>query len=352
MPSPWIVDRIKLAGNQELAFEKGVVVLAKKGAFHGRGDSLFSAANKSNIKLIGYGAPHVVLQMRRDDYASREYSKAEWRTMLELTSCTNVTVSGLTLAESGGDGIYLGTSRGSEPCKNVVIKDVICDRNYRQGISVINAENLLIENCVLKDTAGTSPRAGIDFEPNLPSERLVNCVMRNCLIENNEGYALQIYAPMFDATTAPVSMRFENCVTRGKNHGSVFVATSCGTKGPVQGTIEFNHCRFEDAGRAGITVTCNSVHGVKIRFADCTLADPAEKPSIGSPIVFQSRKGDMDDIGGVHFANFTIKETADRPLMKFYNDSGRRVRDLSGSLVVERNGKRTNYVVDQPSWIG
>ncbi len=33
--------------------------------------------------------------------------------------------------------------------------------------------------------------------------------------------------------------------------------------------------------------------------------------------------------------------------MKFYNDSGRRVRDLSGSLTVERNGKRTNYVVDQ-----
>ena len=41
MQSPWIVDRIKLAGNQELVFEKGVVVLAKKGAFHGPGDSLF-----------------------------------------------------------------------------------------------------------------------------------------------------------------------------------------------------------------------------------------------------------------------------------------------------------------------
>ena len=80
-------------------------MLAKKGAFHGKGDSLFSAANKSNIKLTGYGAPHTVLQMRRDDYASPEYSKAEWRTVLEFTSCTNVTISGMTLAESGGDGI-------------------------------------------------------------------------------------------------------------------------------------------------------------------------------------------------------------------------------------------------------
>jgi hypothetical protein len=203
MPSPWIVDRIKLAGNQELAFEKGVVVLAKKGAFHGPSDSLFSAAGKSNIKLTGAGARHSILQMRRDDYASRQYRKAEWRTVVELTSCTNVTISGLTLAESGGDGIYLGTGRGHEPCKNIVIKDVICDRNYRQGISVINAENLLIDGCVLRNTGGTSPQAGIDFEPNDPAERLVNCVMRNCLIENNVGCALAIYAPLFDATTVP-----------------------------------------------------------------------------------------------------------------------------------------------------
>jgi hypothetical protein len=171
--------------------------------------------------------------------------------------------------------------------------------------------------------------------------------MRNCQIENNEGFALQIYAPLFDATTAPVSMRFENCVTRGKNHGSVFIATSCGKKGPVQGTIDFNHCRFEDTGRAGITVNSNSVHGVKIRFADCTLADAAEKPSIRSPILFNSHKEDLDDVGNVEFAGFTIKEKANRSLMKFYNDSGRRVRDLSGSLAVELDGKRTDYVVDQ-----
>jgi len=31
----------------------------------------------------------------------------------------------------------------------MVIRDVVCDRNYRQGISVISAENLLIERCVL-----------------------------------------------------------------------------------------------------------------------------------------------------------------------------------------------------------
>ena len=110
MAGPWIVDPIKLAGNQELVFEKGVVVLAKKGAFHGQNDSLFSAPDKSNIKLTGYGA---TLQMRRADYASPAYRKAEWRMVLESASCTNVTVCGLTLANSGGDGIYLGSGQAA-----------------------------------------------------------------------------------------------------------------------------------------------------------------------------------------------------------------------------------------------
>ena len=50
----------------------------------------------------------------------------------------------------------------------MVIRDVVCDRNYRLGIAVINVENLLVENCVLENSAGTDPQAGIDLEPDLP----------------------------------------------------------------------------------------------------------------------------------------------------------------------------------------
>ena len=155
MPSPWILDKLRLADDQELFFEPGVEVLAKKGGFHGTSDSLFSAAGKKNIRLIGPGA---VLRMRRADYDNKaDYKHAEWRHVINLHGCTGVTIEGLTLAESGGDGIYLGAGPGGKPCKDVIIRDVVCDRNYRQGISVISAENLLIERCTLKDTAGTPP---------------------------------------------------------------------------------------------------------------------------------------------------------------------------------------------------
>jgi hypothetical protein len=343
MEGPWIVDKITLAANQELFFEPGVVVEAKKGAFHGKSDSLFSAANKSGIVLRGYGA---TLQMHRADYDSKEYTKAEWRHVLDFHSCSNVMICGLTLAESGGDGIYLGTGKGGDTNKNFVIKDVVCDRNYRQGISVITAENLQIENCVLKNTAGTPPAAGIDFEPNHPRERLVNCVMRNCVMENNQGLGLHVYARQFDGTTAPVSIRVEKCVTRG-NSRSASIITSCGPKGPLTGTIDVVDCRFEENGKASITVGSNSTQGVKVRLVRCTLVDESDSPQSKSPILFTTRKGDLGEIGNVEFVDFLIRERVERTPMKFLDPAGLLIGGVSGKLSVERNGKRTDYSVDQ-----
>ena len=169
--APWIVRTIDVPSNVEIQFEKGVVVEAKRGEFRGGSDCLFRIDNQNNVKLIGHGA---VLRMHRDDYDKPPYKKAEWRHVLSIRSSSNIEISGLTLAESGGDGIYLGTASKGVTNKNIHIKDVICDRNYRQGISVITAEILLIENTVMRATDGTAPRAGIDFEPNNPKQKMKN----------------------------------------------------------------------------------------------------------------------------------------------------------------------------------
>ena len=152
--APWIVDRITLASDQEIVFEKGVVVEAKRGAFKGKGDCLFTARLKENVTLSGYGA---TFRMHKADYQGPDYDKAEWRHTLSLLSSRNVKVLGLTLVESGGDGIYVGVGQAGVPCTDIVIKDVTCDRNHRQGISVISARNLLIENTVMRETSGTPP---------------------------------------------------------------------------------------------------------------------------------------------------------------------------------------------------
>lgn len=346
MPSPWVVDKLRLAGDQELFFEAGAEVLAKKGAFHGTSDSLFSAAGKKDLRLIGPGA---TLRMRRADYDGKDYRRAEWRHVLNFHGCTGITVEGLTLAESGGDGIYLGAGPGGTPCKDVVIRDVVCDRNYRQGISVISAENLLIERCILKDTAGTPPAAGIDFEPNLANERLVNCVMRDCTIEDNQGYALHIYAPVFDRTSKPLSIRIENCVTRGTNARSASIVVSSGPKGPVSGLIELVHCRFEDAGTTAITIASTTPRGVRVRMVGCTLADPSEQSKLAAPILLQTRPDTVEPFGGIEFSQVTVRERLDRPLFKLNDPAGVPLVEVTGDITRERHGDRRVFRLDEPT---
>src|SRR4051794_27369949 len=78
---PWVVGPLLLESDQEILFEKGVVVQALKGSFLGVDDALFTADGKVNIILRGDRAEWV---MRKNDYRKAPYAKAEWRTCLTL----------------------------------------------------------------------------------------------------------------------------------------------------------------------------------------------------------------------------------------------------------------------------
>ncbi len=347
MDGPWIVDPIRLASDQELIFEPGVVVLAKKGSFRGSNDSLFTAASGRNIRLTGPGA---VWRMHRSDYDAPPYRKAEWRHALNLRSCTNVAVAGLTLAESGGDGIYLGVDRSGGPNRDIVIRDVVCDRNYRQGISVISAENLMIENCVLKNTAGTAPAAGIDFEPNHPGECLVDCVMRGCVSEDNQGLGCHFYLNNLDAASRPLSIRIEDCIFRGTNRQSLNVSLPMRNRDSlVAGRIDFVRCRFEEQGHAGIAISKPAL-GARLRFEGCLLADPAASPALASPIVLQARAGARLRLGGIDFGRFVCREKIRRPLFDYPSGGAVPLEAIEGVLIRELDGRAEPIVLDA-AWL-
>lgn len=347
MPHPWIVDKIELVGNKEIIFEQGVEVVAKRGAFLGKGDCLFTATNQENLTIVGNGA---VFRMWREDYARPPYEKAEWRHCLSLRGCENVVVQGLVLRESGGDGIYLGAGRNGEPNRHIIIRDVICDSNYRQGISVITAEDLLIENVTLRNTAGTPPQAGIDFEPNRPGELLVNCVMRNCLIENNRGYAIHVYAGALNADSRPISIRLENCHTQGTNDGSLSIVTRNSDAEAVRGVVEVINCCFEDSGTAGMIVRSKPARGLQIRLKDCRIVEKAERPVSPSPILFVSRPGDENDLGGLTLENVIITDRIDRPFLSFQNAGGVCLTDIKGTITLSREKGQETILVDQ-NWL-
>ncbi len=107
--------------------------------------------------------------------------------------------------------------------------------HLRQGLSVVSARNLTIEDTIVSGTRGAGPKAGIDFEPNRSGEILQNCVIRNSSFLDNAGAGVLVYLRQLSETSAPVSITVEDCIIRG-NRRALFVAPA---GGKPKGTVVF-----------------------------------------------------------------------------------------------------------------
>jgi hypothetical protein len=311
MGHDWVVRPLRLRSNQEIVLEEGVVISAKKGEFRGSNDSLLTARDAENLIIRGYGA---TIRMHKEDYAAAPYTKAEWRMGINLRGCRNVQILGLTIENTGGDGIYLG--RGARPVNEaIVIRDVLADNNYRQGISVISARDLLIENSVFRNTSGTAPMAGIDFEPNQPDEALESIVIRRCVFEGNEGSGITFYMKNM-SPHARVSVLIENTLVRSNHTG---IAISAGDPGEhPAGEIILRRCIVEDSKRSGLRLSNKDGYRLQLLVEDCLIHNVSTDPAFvrnnvaaSAPIYLHA----TNQMGAISFQNVIVSDEKDRPAL-------------------------------------
>ena len=148
--------------------------------------TVLSAANDNRIiggRIVGDVGQHT--------YA--EGTTSEWGFGIALFNCSNVRIEKVHISKCTGDGIYIGGGTVSElqdyskGSQNVYIKNVICDDNRRQGISITYADGVVLDNCIFSGTGKTeltSPGCGMDIEPN-KGQSVRNVVVRKCKILNN-----------------------------------------------------------------------------------------------------------------------------------------------------------------------
>ena len=301
---PWITTPLfGRRSDQEIVFERGVELRAKKGAFRGRNDCLMRLTSVTNVTVRGYGA---TWRMHRADYDAAPYAKGEWRHSLSILSAVNVTVEGLTFVESGGDGVYVADDgRTCRPCRNVVLRDLVCDRQYRQGISVITVDGLLVERCRMVNTFGTPPAAGIDFEPNAAHEELSGIVVRDCEFGNNQGYGFEFYLGQLDASSRPIDAVFENCRSYG-NRGGFWLGNG---KKPtfVTGSVELRKCTVENEKGAAVTLVRKPKTSVRVAFRKCVFSN------CGSEVELHTKFFGDAPVEGFAFDDCTFKAPVERP---------------------------------------
>ena len=119
-----------------------------------------------NVRIHGHGA--IV-----GDRQTHMGKKGEWGMGIRMHGASDVTVTGLTVADCWGDCIYIGG--GS---KNIKINRCVLKGSRRQGVSITKAEDVTIQGCIIADISGTMPQYAIDIEPNK------QCVVDNVLIKN------------------------------------------------------------------------------------------------------------------------------------------------------------------------
>jgi hypothetical protein len=182
--------------------------------------------------------------------------------------------------------------------------------------------------------------AGIDFEPNGPTEELVNCVMRNCVSENNQGDGYDFYIPTLNATSAEASIRLEGCKSIGNNRALAFT-TGNGPDAAVRGAADFVDCTFEGSRAAGIIVNNKPAEGFPMRLVRCSVVNCGVEQPGQPPILFGTAPDASQPVGGVRFEDCTLVDPVERQPMVLHDFAGGvSAIDITGKLTLQRNGKR------------
>lgn len=119
---------------------------------------------------------------------------AEHRHLLHLNGVKDVLIEHTEFKGFQGDGLYLGSSRQvgiTRHNRGIIIRKCVFDgvnNNNRNAISVIDGEQILIEDCIFKNCTRANMPGAIDFEPDETKEaRIRDIIIWRCQFINIGG---------------------------------------------------------------------------------------------------------------------------------------------------------------------
>lgn len=224
----YVIDptrNVRLRSNMHLQLAPGATLRAK------RNDQerayVLMAYKVSNVEISG---GRIIGD--RDNHLG---TTGEWGHGIMVRGSSLVTIRDIHISRCWGDGISIGgamvTNAPTIPCSDVVVANVVCTGNRRQGITIGCARNVKVYDSEFSDTNGIAPACGIDIEPDSNDSRITTTVhIENCLIRNNAGNGVLIHKRVNGVT-------IRRCVAEHNGgHGIL-------TIGPESGYIALNQIR-------------------------------------------------------------------------------------------------------------
>ncbi|MGB8710998.1 MAG: glycosyl hydrolase family 28-related protein, partial [Methyloceanibacter sp.] len=164
--------RLALKSDMTLKLDKGAILKAIPN--DSRKYSVLSISGVSDVAVMGG-----TLEGDRTEHQGKA-GEAGMGLRIER-GAKDVTVAGVTSRKMWGDGFYV------EDAKNTKFCAVTADNNRRQGLSIVEADGVLVTDSIFSNTHGTRPSAGIDLEADQPEQKIVNIRIQNSKFLNNAG---------------------------------------------------------------------------------------------------------------------------------------------------------------------
>lgn len=153
--------------------------------------NIIGIIDKDNILLDGTG--EII-----GDVETHTGTTGEWGHGVLISGSRNINVKDLRISYCWGDGLSVSytekilTDKGLvnspySPPEIINITNIKSSYNRRLGISIINGDGIILENSITEGNGtinGTSPKAGLDIEPN-PNQSVNNIIVNGCLFYDN-----------------------------------------------------------------------------------------------------------------------------------------------------------------------
>lgn len=214
---------------------------------------------------------------------------------------SNSTIKQTTIKECWGDGIYL--LKGN----NIIMRNVICDNNRRQGMSVIYVDGLDVKDCQFNNTNGQSPESGIDFEPWRKWHKLKNIKLENVKCIGNAGKGVMVYAKKIDSNNPEISMELNNIHVEDSGIAGISIS-SFDSAGTGYVSIENSTVKNNGTGSAYQILKWHK-DAPSIKLKNIVAINPnlsgAGGLQLGSALTFNSDGGYKN--GNLHVDGFEVK---------------------------------------------
>jgi hypothetical protein len=179
----YIIDSVGMKSNISLKGNSGNTILKQQ-----KNARYCISTNPNNAKTNAPGNIRDNIKFSNITFMGSvdTYGFSEFMPLLDIRGANNVNISKCHFIGFRGDGIYIGQTGTQDTIyhnSKIFISECVFDginKNNRNGVSVIDGDDIVIEKCMFKNIARPDMPGAIDFEPNEKSN-----IIRNIKISGN-----------------------------------------------------------------------------------------------------------------------------------------------------------------------